>query len=82
MRKNSRQAYDAGAAQLQDWYDASAEAVARAHDDYPLAVGLGCLALGALTGLAISRKGTASKAVERRAAEGCEGNERYGLCGE
>jgi hypothetical protein len=48
-------AYRSSVEQLSEVYDLTSHRLREAHQEYPLGVGLGCLALGALAGLAIPR---------------------------
>lgn len=53
--RNVRRAGQQSAAQLTEAYEVGREKLREAHEDYPLALGFGFLALGALAGLAIPR---------------------------
>ena len=55
LGRSTRRAYRSGSHAVADAYDETAERLQQAHEDYPLALGLGVLALGALAGLAIPR---------------------------
>lgn len=53
--RSTRQAYRSGSHSVVEAYDVTTERLREAHEDYPLAVGMGCLALGAIAGLMIPR---------------------------
>lgn len=55
LGRSTRRAYRSGANSVSDAYNETAERFQDAHEDYPLAVGAGFLALGALAGLALPR---------------------------
>lgn len=53
--RSARRGYSSGLHQINDAYDSASHKLHTAHREYPLGVGLGFLALGALAGLAIPR---------------------------